>query len=124
MKLKGIVVSICLFTSACGTNLLFHNGQTRDLLLGTQATNTRENLYDVLGRTNGKSSCFYLFGIFPVTDPLNIENALSDAVQKIEGGQTMIDLVIWHETEYFFPIGTVSVVNVEGDVIRFKRESQ
>ena len=55
-----------------------------------------------------------------MTNPLNIEYAMSQAVQKIPGGDTIINISIWHETHYYFPLGTVSVVKVEGDVISLK----
>jgi hypothetical protein len=45
---------------------------------------------------------------------------MSQAVQKIPGGDTLVNVKIWHETHYYFPLGTVSVVKVEGDVISVK----
>jgi hypothetical protein len=75
---------------------------------------------NILGSAEGESSTFFYLGLFPLTNPLNIEYAMSQAVQKIPGGDTLVNVKIWHETHYFFPLGTVSVVKVEGDVISVK----
>ncbi len=119
MKLKSLV-SICLLSLNCGANIIGQNGFTRQIGISSEATIVRDGSYEILGSAIGESSVFLFLGIFPMTPPLNTEYALSEAVQKIEGGQTLINLAIWHETHYYFPIGKVSVVKIEGDVIRFK----
>ncbi|MCB1156362.1 MAG: hypothetical protein H7A25_21265 [Leptospiraceae bacterium] len=83
------------------------------------ATIVRGEGYKILGREEGETSTFFLFGLFPLTNPLNIEYAMSQAVQKIDGGQSLVNVGIWHETHYYYPIGTVSVLKVEGDVVNF-----
>jgi hypothetical protein len=59
-----------------------------------------------------------------MTNPLNMEYALSQAVQKVEGGDSMVNMTVWHETHYFYPLGTVSVTKVRGDIISLKNDSQ
>jgi hypothetical protein len=100
--------------------MVYQNGFNREINLLPMATNIKDSEYEILGKSTGSSSTFYFLGLIPVTGTLNTEYALSQAVQKYENGQTIINLILWHETHYFFPIGKVSVVKVEGDVIRFK----
>ncbi|TGL58807.1 hypothetical protein [Leptospira sarikeiensis] len=81
------------------------------------ATIIRSKDYLELGVSSGESSVFFLFGIIPVTNPLNMDYALSEAVQKIPGGKSLIKIKYWHETHLFFPVGTISVLKVKGTVI-------
>lgn len=92
-------------------------GHTRDISIVSSATIIRSEEYKVLGKSEGESSTYMFLGIIPLTDPLNIEYALSQAVQKVEGGQSMVNIEVWHETHYYFPVGKVSVVKVRGDVV-------
>ncbi len=114
MRKKSVsLFAIALFIGCMG------GGSIRDLSLSPAATIIRTDNYKILGKSEGQSSSFFLFNLFPVTNPMNIEYALSQAVQKIPGGQSMVNIRIWHETQYFFPLGRVHTVNVEGDVVSF-----
>jgi len=66
----------------------------------------------------GSSSTFFLFGMFPVTAPLNPDYAIGTAVQQLEG-DTMINIAAWHEEHLYSLMGRVSVLNIRGTVIRF-----
>lgn len=105
----------------CAGAGLERGGHSRVIRMAPQATIIRSSEYEVLGVAEGEASTLYLFGFLPVTPPLNPEYALSQAVQKFEGGQSMVDLVIWHETHYYFPLGIVSVWKVEGKVVSFQK---
>jgi hypothetical protein len=124
MKLKKLVKSFLLivFFTNCATNLLTQNGYSRDILFTPEATLFKDAEYEFLKRETGESSQFYLFYLFPVTPHLDAEYAMSMAVQKVEGGESMMNILIWHETHYNFPLGKVSVLKVEGDVIKFKKK--
>ncbi|WP_244283208.1 hypothetical protein [Leptospira neocaledonica] len=92
-------------------------GRVTSTQLVDSATIIRSKDYMELGVSSGESSVFFLFGIIPVTNPLNMDYALSDAVQKIPGGKSLIKVKYWHETHLFFPVGTISVLKVKGTVI-------
>ncbi|PJZ70655.1 hypothetical protein CH373_06875 [Leptospira perolatii] len=92
-------------------------GRIRNPQLFESATIIRSSDYLELGESIGESSTFFLFGLWPVTNPLNVDYALSEAVRKIPGGKTIIRLKIWQETHLFFPVGTVSVLKVKGMVV-------
>lgn len=116
---KSAASFFILFLFNCVANFFGQSGYSRGLDILPEATLVRGNKYTVLGNSSGQSSTFFLFGILPMTDPLNIEYALSEAVQKIPGGQSIVNVSIWHETHYYLPVGKVSVVKVEGDVIKY-----
>ncbi|MBE7413579.1 MAG: hypothetical protein L6Q54_06065 [Leptospiraceae bacterium] len=109
-----LLIAQLFFASCMG------GGYSRDISITPSATVIRTDNYKILGKSEGRSSVFFLFNLFPVTNPLNIEYALSQAVQKIPGGQSMVNIKIWHETQYYFPLGRVHIVNVEGDVVSFE----
>lgn len=87
------------------------------------ATIVRSENYKVLGNSEGETSTFFFFGLFPVTNPLNIEYAISQAVQKIPEGDSMVNMIVWKETHNIFPLGSISVLKVKGDVVSFKVET-
>ncbi|MCC5815998.1 MAG: hypothetical protein JJT78_14700 [Leptospira sp.] len=101
----------------CAGGITEEGGHIRNIHMIPNATIIRSSQYEVLDRAQGESSTLFLLGFLPVTKPLNIEYAMSQAVQKVPGGQSMVDVVYWHETHYYFPLGLVSVVKVEGKVI-------
>lgn len=112
---------LCTFIlSQCAGALIEKGGHTRSSHLTQQATIIRNSQYKILETSSGESSTLFLFGLFPVTSPLDIEYAMSQAVQKIPGGQSLIDIHYWQETHVFFPLGTVSVLTVEGKVISYE----
>lgn len=114
-------VSILWLTIHCtGNPITFDKGGfVRQMAILPAATIVRGSSYKTLGTAQGESSTFIILGLFPITRPLNIQYAMSQAVRKVEGGQSLVNLKIWHETHYYFPLGKVSVVKVEGDVVSF-----
>jgi hypothetical protein len=86
------------------------------------ATIIRSEDYKILGTAEGETSTFFILGLYPLTNPPNIDYALSQAVQKIPGGDSMVNISIWQETHNIFPLGTVSVLKVKGDIVSFKVE--
>ena len=114
-----ILFILFLFVNCMG-GITDKGGRVRNTGLISEATLIRKDKLNILGSSEGESSTFFYLGLFPLTNPLNIEYAMSQAVQKVPGGDTLVNVKIWHETHYFFPLGTVSVVKVEGDVISVK----
>jgi hypothetical protein len=95
------------------------SGNSESVQVFPQATLLYSQNYNVLGEVEGESSCFYFLGMIPLTNPISMDYALSSAVSKVEGAQSIVDLRVWNEVHYYFPIGTVSVVKVKGNAIRF-----
>ncbi len=114
------ILFILLLFMNCMGGITDKGGRVRNTGLISEATLIRKDKLNILGSSEGESSTFFYLGLFPLTNPLNIEYAMSQAVQKVPGGDTLVNVKIWHETHYFFPLGTVSVVKVEGDVISVK----
>ena len=126
-QMSRIISNGCLFIlfilflfMNCMGGITDKGGRVRNTGLISEATLIRKDKLNILGSSEGESSTFFYLGLFPLTNPLNIEYAMSQAVQKVPGGDTLVNVKIWHETHYFFPLGTVSVVKVEGDVISVK----
>ena len=71
----------------------------------------------------GQTSVFFLFNMWPVTDPLNPQYAIAQAVQPLEG-DSMVGMHSWHETHYLSLLGRVAVWKVKGDVIVFLRDEE
>ncbi|TGL60479.1 hypothetical protein [Leptospira sarikeiensis] len=88
--------------------------EIRDLSLADSATVIRNTEYEVIETVSGETSQFFLFGAIPITPPLNPNLALSKAVSKAEAGTSIISLKQVHETRLYFPLGTVSVLRIEG----------
>ena len=122
MKLKNLIIYIIPFVifSNCLGGIAEKGGKVRNVSLAPSATLLNKDSFNIIAKSEGESSTFFYLGLIPMTNPLHIEYAMSQAVQKIPGGDTIINLSIWHETHYYFPLGTVSVVKVEGDVISLK----
>ena len=68
--------------------------------------------------SDGESSVFFLFNLWPVTPPLDPDYAISLAVQRLRG-DTMINMVFWHEVHYYSLLGSAFVFHVRGNVIKF-----
>ena len=98
------------------------NKREDNIHITPSATIIRSEGYKILGTETGETSTFFLFGLIPVTNPVNIEFALSQAVQKVEGGESMVNMKIWNEIHYFYPLGTVSVTKVRGDIVSLKSD--
>jgi hypothetical protein len=116
-----ILLSVLVSVNCAGA-LTEKGGQTRNNHITPQATLIRSSNYKILGTSSGESSTLFLFGLFPVTNTLDIEYAMSQAVQKVPGGQSLVGIQYWHETHVFFPLGTVSVLVVEGKVISYESD--
>ena len=116
---KAFIVFFMFVCVGCAGGGLEKGGHVRHIGLIPSATLIYSQDYKVIGRAEGESSTLLFLGILPLTKHLDIEYALSQAVQKVQGGQSMANIQVWHETHYYFPIGAVSVVKVEGDVISF-----
>lgn len=114
-----LIISIFSILNCLG-GISDRGGNVRQTSIIPHATNLTVDTPRILGRAEGESSTFFYLGLFPFSNPLSIEYAMSQAIQKIPGGDTMINIVVWHETHYYFPLGTVSVVKVEGDVVSLR----
>lgn len=110
----------CVMAVSYPTNL---NRRTDNMHIAPSATIIRSEEYKILGTETGETSTFFLFGLIPVSNPVNIEYALSQAVQKVEGGDSMVNMTLWHEVHYFYPLGTVSVTKVRGDIVSLKTDT-
>ncbi|ABJ77516.1 hypothetical protein [Leptospira borgpetersenii] len=108
-----------------GATLFKPGGRVRSPALYDSATIIRTSEYDILEKeSEGESSTFFIFGLIPITNPISIDYALSQAVQKVPGGRSLINIKVWHETHVMFPLGTVSVLKVKGSVIGNKEEAE
>ncbi|AXR69998.1 hypothetical protein [Leptospira mayottensis] len=108
-----------------GATLFKPGGRVRAPALYDSATIIRTSEYDILEKeSEGESSTFFIFGIIPITNPISIDYALSQAVQKVPGGRSLINIKVWHETHVMFPLGTVSVLKIKGSVIGNKEEAE
>lgn len=99
-------------------------GRVRSPGIYDSATIIRSSAYDILEEAEGESSTFFVFGLFPVTNPISMDYALSQAVQKVPGGRSLVNIKVWHETHVMFPLGTVSVLKVKGKVIGNREEAE
>ncbi|EQA61829.1 hypothetical protein [Leptospira alexanderi] len=119
------VVLFFVFGNCMGFTLFSPGGRVRSPALYDSATIIRTSEYDILEKeSEGESSTFFIFGIIPITNPISIDYALSQAVQKVPGGRSLINIKVWHETHVMFPLGTVSVLKVKGSVIGDKEEAE
>nr|WP_245667281.1 hypothetical protein [Leptospira tipperaryensis] len=107
-----------------GASLFSPGGRVRSPGIYDSATIIRTSGYDVLEESMGESSTFFVFGLIPITNPISIDYALSQAVQKVPGGRSIVNIQVWHETHVMFPLGTVSVLKVKGSVIGNREEAE
>ncbi|MBW9232271.1 hypothetical protein JQK62_07860 [Leptospira santarosai] len=117
------ILIFSVFGNCMGATLFKPGGRVRAPALYDSATIIRTSEYDILEESEGESSTFFIFGIIPITNPISIDYALSQAVQKVPGGRSLIGIRVWHETHVMFPVGTVSVLKVKGNVIGNKEEA-
>ncbi|XDD52438.1 hypothetical protein AB3N59_19075 [Leptospira sp. WS92.C1] len=118
------ILFLPIFSHCMGMSLFEPGGRTRSPAIYESATIIRSSGYDILEEAEGESSTFFLLGMFPITNPISIDYALSQAVQKVPGGRSLINIKLWHETHVMFPLGTVSVLKVKGNVIGNREESE
>ncbi|WP_143463931.1 hypothetical protein [Leptospira kirschneri] len=119
-----VILSFSVFGNCMGATLFEPGGRVRAPALYDSATIIRTSGYDILEESEGESSTFFILGIIPITNPISIDYALSQAVQKVPGGRSIVNIKVWHETHVMFPLGTVSVLKVKGNVIGNKEESE
>ena len=113
---------LCLFFFHCtGTFRAFSEpgGRVHNFAISSSSSVVIDRKYKILQKSRGKSSTLYILGAFPVTRPLNPDFAISQALAKVPKGQNIINVQIWIEKQYFFPLGTIFSLNVEGDVIEY-----
>ncbi|ALE41906.1 hypothetical protein KQY10_15840 [Leptospira interrogans] len=119
-----VILFFSVFGNCMGGTLFEPGGRVRAPALYDSATIIRTSGYDILEESEGESSTFFILGIIPITNPISIDYALSQAVQKVPGGRSIVNIKVWHETHVMFPLGTVSVLKVKGKVIGNKEESE
>ncbi|TGL75877.1 hypothetical protein [Leptospira yasudae] len=118
------VLIVSLLGNCMGATLFEPGGRVRSPGIYESATIIRTSGYDILEEAEGESSTFFVFGLIPITNPISIDYAMSQAVQKVPGGRSLVGIKVWHETHVMFPLGTVSVLKVKGSVIGNKEESE
>ncbi|MBM9500657.1 hypothetical protein JWG44_10405 [Leptospira sp. 201903071] len=118
------ILLLTIFANCMGATLFSPGGRVRSPGIYDSATIIRTSGYDVLEESIGESSTFFVFGMIPITNPISIDYALSQAVQKVPGGRSIVNIKVWHETHVMFPLGTVSVLKVKGNVIGNREEAE
>ena len=78
--------------------------------------------YEVLGESEGMSSSFRLFWLFPVTPAANNVEAVDDAI-KSRGGDNLIEAVFTEESKIYI-IGTVDNIYVKGKAVRYLQSNE
>nr|WP_085987956.1 hypothetical protein [Leptospira noguchii] len=119
-----LILFFSVFGNCMGATLFEPGGRVRAPALYDSATIIRTSTYDLLEESEGESSTFFILGMIPITNPISIDYAISQAVQKVPGGRGIVNIKVWHETHVMFPLGTVSVLKVKGKVIGNKEESE
>ena len=104
--------------------LILHNSgciciQTNVAGLEPQARALESGDYVDLGVSEGESSSFHLFWFFPVTTPMDYNLAIEDAISS-KGGENLINVRFWIERQFWI-VGTVQVLHVRGNVIRYQK---
>jgi hypothetical protein len=106
---------------ACITATCFLSGcishQTHPRGISPHAYTLQQKKYEIIARSRGQSSSFRLFWFVPVTDQAAYERALAAMIHE-KGGDNVIHVRSWHERQYWI-VGTIDVLYVEGDVIRY-----
>lgn len=120
-KNSKFIFFLFLLNNCLGGALGDRGGAIINLNHSPSATIIRSEDYKTLGESEGETSSFYLLGLIPVTPVLNIDYAMSQAVQKIPNGSSMVNVRTWIESHYYFPVGKVLVLKVKGEVIDLKQ---
>ncbi|TGM58658.1 hypothetical protein [Leptospira adleri] len=119
-----LILLLSILGNCMGASLFSPGGRVRSPGIYDSATIIRTSGYDILEESIGESSTFFVFGMIPITNPISIDYALSQAVQKVPGGRSIVNIKVWHETHVMFPLGTVSVLKVKGNVIGNREEAE
>jgi len=77
--------------------------------------------YNVLGKAEGSQGYFTLFNIIPFGSP-DISLAMDDAAKKLNG-DALINVRSWYRVSDVI-VGTISTVEVTGDVIKFNNHKE
>nr|WP_246057508.1 hypothetical protein [Leptospira gomenensis] len=117
-------IATLFFIHCMGATPTEPGGRVRSPAIYDSATIIRSSSYDILEEAEGESSTFFVLGLFPATNPISMDYALSQAVQKVPGGRSIVNIKVWHETHVMFPLGTVSVLKVKGKVIGNREEAE
>ncbi len=113
---KIIIAFLMILFTGCSVVPLGYEASTIPL-----TNNTGNNLrYDVLGKSEGSSGYFSLFGIIPFGS-INTNQAVNEATNKLNG-DALINPRYWFRQSFYF-IGTYTNIEVKGDVIRIKKEN-
>jgi hypothetical protein len=111
----GIGILLMLFISASSTGCLSFKNHAVGIQDSAKETGGLD--YEILGDAEGASSSLRLFWIFPVTPVINYDEAINDAIRKL-GGDNLVEVTSWKEKNVYL-IGTVDVLHVKGNVIRY-----
>ncbi len=120
MKSAILFLTLVILNVSCAGGIVDKGGRVQNIQIAPSATLIRSSKYKLLEYTEGESSQLFLLGLIPVTEHLSIDYAMSQAVQKVQGGDSLVNMQVWHEVHYFFPLGTVSVVKVGGYAVGLK----
>lgn len=114
--MRGAVVALCaigLFTFAGCLSISTHPRGAEP-----SARPMEDRPYEIVGQSEGESSSFRLFWIFPVTPSLDLNRAVEEAIIA-KGGDNLIG-VTWSVERQVWIVGTLIGVHVKGQVIRYK----
>ncbi|MEJ5360792.1 MAG: hypothetical protein WHV26_01920 [Spirochaetota bacterium] len=74
--------------------------------------------YEIVGNAESFTSNFNLLWFFNVTPLANFDRALSDAINQ-KNGDDIIEVTWWIERQYWI-VGTINVIHIKGNVIKYK----
>lgn len=107
----SLILAICLSFGCIGAQI------QKDIYLMDSATWIQSDSLVILGKGTGSDSAFFLLGAIPVTKEPNVERAMSQILEKYPNGRSLINVVIQREDRPYFPLGLVTVVTVNADVV-------
>jgi len=118
--MKKKILTVLLFVSLCFTFTGCISMGTNPTGLTRTAKTYSGQKYEVIGHSKGQSSSYKLLWFIEVTPKEDMERAVKQAIGE-KAGDNMINVCYWEETQvWLFGLGTVKVLHVEGDVIRYK----
>lgn len=77
--------------------------------------------YKILGKSSGSQSYFTLMGILSFGEP-DLKEAINDARLRLNGDD-LINVTYWVKSEFYL-IGTMSIIEVEGTVIKYQNKKE
>jgi hypothetical protein len=105
---------ICLFLTGCVTF-------TKPAGLEPNVSQLKNRPYKIIGQAGTKTSNFVLFWLFDVTPRANFERAVLEAVAQ-QNGDDLIDVSWWQEDQYWI-FGTIHIIYIKGNVIKYIEEN-